>query len=77
MNGKMEQNGFFSPDAYRTLSYNNNKVELKYSDNSYTTLVYTMENGKPKKSELYIDNELVTSKSYTYESNKVMVYEDT
>lgn len=77
MNGKMEQNGFFSPEAYCTLLYNNNEVKLKYSDDAYTTLVYTMENGKPKKSELFIYDELVTKKSYTYESNKVMVYEDT
>jgi len=81
MTGKIQEFSnvgyLFFPEPYRTLTYNDNKVELKDSDNAYSTVIYTMESDRPKKSELYIDNELVTTKSYTYESNKIMVYEDT
>lgn len=80
MTGKVQEFSnvgyLFLSEPYRTLSYNDNKVELKYSDDPYTTVIYTMESDRPKKSELYIYDELVTSKSYTYESNKVMIYED-
>lgn len=81
MTGKIQEFSnvgyLFFPEPYRTLTYNDNKVELKYSDDPYTNVVYTMENGKLKKSELFTYNELETTKSYTYENNKIIVYEDT
>ncbi|MFC7346904.1 hypothetical protein ACFQO9_09275 [Chryseobacterium zhengzhouense] len=68
----------FYSDSFTTLSYHNNKIELKFSNDTYPTIVYTMENDKPKKAELYNQfNELVTVKTYTYESGKIKIYSKT
>jgi len=68
----------FYPDSFTTLSYNNNQTEVKYSNDIYPTIVYTMENDKPKKAELYNQfNELITVKNFTYESGKIKVYSKT
>lgn len=88
MSGKVALAGtwlpnIFFPDSVITLSYNNNnnKVTLKNSDNPYTAIVYTMESNRLEKSELF-DNDLVNpevlmrTRTYTYESNKINVYED-
>lgn len=71
---------FFST-SFLTLSYDNNLVKIKNSDNPYTTVVYTMENNKPKKSEYfeyYLDagDVLIETKTYTYEADKIIVYQD-
>lgn len=68
----------FYPDSFITLSYSTNQTEVKYSSDTYPTIVYTMENNKPKKAELYNQfNELITVKNYTYESGKIKIYSKT
>lgn len=68
----------FYSDSFTTLSYHSNKIEVKFSDNTYYTIVYTMENDRPKKAELYNQfNELITLKTYTYESGKIKIYSKT
>lgn len=68
----------FYSDSFTTLSYHNNQIELKFSNDTYPTIVYTMENDKPKKAELYNQfNELITVKNYTYESGKIKIYSKT
>lgn len=77
MVGKLMSNGLFFSEPYISLSYNNNKVTLKHSDDPNNIVVYTMENNILKSAELYMyDNILVSKKSYTYETDKVIVYED-
>lgn len=83
MTGKLVNGGtlsspdIFYPDSFISLSYNNNQVEVKYSSDVYPTIVYTMENDKPKKAELYNEfNQLITIKNYTYEVNKIILHEN-
>lgn len=72
--------GSFYPDPFISLSYNNNQVEVKDSESPYTKTVYTMENNRPKKSEYYeyadIGEVLQITKTYTYEANTIVVYEN-
>ncbi|OBW40514.1 hypothetical protein AB670_03138 [Chryseobacterium sp. MOF25P] len=76
--GTLSSPDFFYPDSFISLSYNNNQVEVKYSSDVYPTIVYTMENDKPKKAELYNQfNELITVKNYTYEFGKIKIYSKT
>lgn len=68
----------FYPDSFTTLSYHNNQIEVKHSNDIYPTIVYTMENDKPKKSELYDQsNQLITVKNYTYEPGRIKIYSKT
>ncbi|MCX8525034.1 hypothetical protein OF897_14035 [Chryseobacterium formosus] len=68
----------FYSDPFTTLSYHNNQIELKFSNDTYPTIVYTIENDKPKKAELYNQfNELITVKNYTYEIGKIKIYSKT
>ncbi|RZJ45030.1 MAG: hypothetical protein EOO19_11415, partial [Chryseobacterium sp.] len=68
----------FYPDSFTTLSYHNNQTEVKNSNNMYPTIVYTIENDKPKKAELYDQfNQLITVKNYTYEPGEIKIYSKT
>ncbi|MDH6252292.1 hypothetical protein M2347_002019 [Chryseobacterium sp. H1D6B] len=66
----------FIKDYYWDLSYIGNKITLKnYTDKKINELIYTIENGRPLKAEMYNDlDELVFTKEYTYEPNKIKVY---
>ncbi|WP_415325548.1 hypothetical protein [Chryseobacterium sp. MMS23-Vi53] len=66
----------FNSDTFTGLTYNNDQVKLEYSDNPHEVIIYTIENNRPKKSELYIYDELVTSIKYTYEADKITIYKD-
>ncbi|UFH31217.1 hypothetical protein LNP04_14725 [Chryseobacterium sp. C-71] len=68
----------FYPDSFTTLSYHSNQIEVKHSNDIYPTIVYTMENNKPKKAELYDQfNQVITVKNYTYEPGKIKIYSKT
>lgn len=70
--------GNFYSDSFTTLSYHSNQIEVKHSNDIYPTIVYTMENNKPKKAELYDQfNQVITVKNYTYEPGKIKIYSKT
>lgn len=85
MSGKLKTysgiGGIFDPEPYYTLSYGSNKVTVKFSEDPFTTTVYTMESGKPKKAEVFgynmVEgiNYLQTTKIYTYTPEKIMIYQ--
>ncbi|MEE6129965.1 hypothetical protein V2E39_21375 [Chryseobacterium arthrosphaerae] len=74
----------FHPDVLTLFTYSNNKVQIDYlgpeGSEVYRTAYYLMENNRPVKEEIY-DNYtkypsyLVTSKTYTYENNKIKIYQ--
>ncbi|MCS3532592.1 hypothetical protein [Chryseobacterium sp. JUb7] len=85
---KSEQLGVpdrFDLDSFMTFTYNNNQVKLEFISDSGVDLgmviIYTMENDRLIKSELYYrdfvePDMLVKTRTYTYEANKIAVYED-
>jgi hypothetical protein len=84
MSGKVIFTGgfeLFFKNESSVLSYNNNQVTIEHSetaDNGAKNIVYTMENNKPKKAELYdAYSFLFSKKEYFYETNKIITYEKT
>lgn len=70
----------FLPDVLTLFTYSNNKVQIDYLEPEgsevYTAAYYLMENNRPVKKEIYENynkypSYLVTSKTYTYENNKI------
>lgn len=77
--------GFFNPNVLTQLTYTSNKVQVDHFGPegfvTYGTVIYLMENNRPIKAEKYVNNTagypsyLETSKSYTYDQDKIVTYQ--
>ncbi|MGU3373345.1 hypothetical protein [Chryseobacterium sp. M5A1_1a] len=64
----------FSSDSYTYLTYQGNEVKVSYSFDSDLTNVYTLQNNKPIKEVLYIQDYIQGTKTYAYENDKIKIY---
>ncbi|MFP3802749.1 hypothetical protein, partial [Paraburkholderia sp. SIMBA_027] len=59
---------------YTYLTYQGNEAKISYSFDSDLTNVYTLQNNRPIKEVLYIQDYVQGTKTYTYENDKIKIY---
>lgn len=64
----------FSSDAHTDLTYQGNEAKISYSFDSDLTNVYTLQNNRPIKEVLYIQDFIQGTKTYTYENDKIKIF---